>query len=102
MPTIRARELFLATLLNPKALLFASAIFPNIVWKSRTLCGSYAGFLASVDPDCLLLDFYGFNPGHKKKYAGSISTIYKKRLHGITELFHSFKLFGSFKSISQR
>ncbi|WP_104494513.1 LysE family translocator [Acinetobacter indicus] len=29
-PTIRARELFVATLLNPKALLFASAIFPAI------------------------------------------------------------------------
>ena len=33
-PTIRARELFLATLLNPKALLFASAVFPVIAWKS--------------------------------------------------------------------
>lgn len=33
-PTIRARELFCATLLNPKALLFASAIFPTIAWKN--------------------------------------------------------------------
>ncbi|SPL72616.1 LysE family translocator [Acinetobacter stercoris] len=33
MPTIRARELFCATLLNPKALLFASAIFPVSTWK---------------------------------------------------------------------
>ncbi|OTG83838.1 LysE family translocator [Acinetobacter sp. ANC 4648] len=33
-PTIRPRELFVATLLNPKALLFASAIFPVFVWKS--------------------------------------------------------------------
>lgn len=33
-PTIRASELFLATLLNPKALLFASAIFPAIAWTS--------------------------------------------------------------------
>lgn len=32
-PCIRARELFLATLLNPKALLFASAIFPTIAWQ---------------------------------------------------------------------
>mgnify|MGYP003421837048 FL=1 len=31
-PCIRARELFLATLLNPKALLFASAIFPTVAW----------------------------------------------------------------------
>ena len=31
-PTIQARELFCATLLNPKALLFASAIFPNLAW----------------------------------------------------------------------
>ena len=31
-PTIKAIELFCATLLNPKALLFASAIFPAIVW----------------------------------------------------------------------
>jgi len=30
--TIRPFELFCATLLNPKALLFASAIFPAIVW----------------------------------------------------------------------
>ena len=31
---IRARELFAATLLNPKALLFASAIFPAIAWTN--------------------------------------------------------------------
>lgn len=31
-PTIGVAELFFATLLNPKALLFASAIFPTIAW----------------------------------------------------------------------
>lgn len=31
-PTIGVSELFFATLLNPKALLFASAIFPSIAW----------------------------------------------------------------------
>ena len=31
---IRARELFVATLLNPKALLFASAIFPALAWQN--------------------------------------------------------------------
>ena len=35
-PSIRPRELFLATLLNPKALLFATAIFPVFVWNSMT------------------------------------------------------------------
>lgn len=32
--SIRTHQLFCATLLNPKALLFASAIFPAIVWKN--------------------------------------------------------------------
>ena len=36
-PTIRPRELLCATLLNPKALLFASAIFPVAAWKSQEL-----------------------------------------------------------------
>ncbi|WP_180171189.1 LysE family translocator [Acinetobacter sp. YH12023] len=31
---ICARELFVATLLNPKALLFASAIFPALAWQN--------------------------------------------------------------------
>jgi threonine/homoserine/homoserine lactone efflux protein len=34
-PTIRPRELLCATLLNPKALLFASAIFPALAWKDQ-------------------------------------------------------------------
>ena len=32
--TIGIRELFIATILNPKALLFASAIFPQFVWHN--------------------------------------------------------------------
>lgn len=34
-PTIRASELFIATLFNPKALLFASAIFPAMTWHNE-------------------------------------------------------------------
>ncbi|KXO74800.1 multidrug transporter MatE [Acinetobacter venetianus] len=34
-PTIRPCELLCATLLNPKALLFASAIFPALAWKDQ-------------------------------------------------------------------
>lgn len=36
-PTIRPRELLCATLLNPKALLFASAIFPASAWTSQEI-----------------------------------------------------------------
>ncbi|MEB6480814.1 LysE family translocator [Acinetobacter vivianii] len=36
-PTIRPKELLCATLLNPKALLFASAIFPAAAWKSQDI-----------------------------------------------------------------
>ena len=34
-PAIRTYELFIATLFNPKALLFASAIFPAITWRNE-------------------------------------------------------------------
>lgn len=38
---ISVKELFVATLLNPKALLFASAIFPVHVWKNMTLYSAH-------------------------------------------------------------
>lgn len=39
--TISVRELFLATLLNPKALLFASAIFPVAAWKNMSIYSAH-------------------------------------------------------------
>lgn len=53
--SIRARELFLATLLNPKALLFASAIFPVIAWKSAHYYTAYMlTFLCLIIPIAFL------------------------------------------------
>jgi threonine/homoserine/homoserine lactone efflux protein len=50
-PTIRARELFVATLLNPKALLFASAIFPAIAWtKANYYVSHMLVFLILIVP----------------------------------------------------
>lgn len=52
---IRARELFLATLLNPKALLFASAIFPVIAWKiSEYYIAHMLAFLMMLIPIAFL------------------------------------------------
>lgn len=59
-PTIRARELFAATLLNPKALLFASAIFPNTAWLSlHSYLVHIAMFLVLIAPIALFWTFIG-------------------------------------------
>lgn len=57
---IRARELFYATLLNPKALLFASAIFPAIVWRDTYAYTSHMlMFLALIIPIAFLWTLIG-------------------------------------------
>lgn len=53
-PTIRPRELLCATLLNPKALLFASAIFPTTAWKSQDIYFAHMStFVALITPIAL-------------------------------------------------
>ncbi len=53
-PTIRPRELLCATLLNPKALLFASAIFPATAWKSQDIYFAHMStFVALILPIAL-------------------------------------------------
>lgn len=59
-PTIRARELFCATLLNPKALLFASAIFPTTAWLTMQAYVLHMGlFLLLIAPIALFWTFIG-------------------------------------------
>jgi len=59
-PTIRARELFCATLLNPKALLFASAIFPSTAWLTMQSYLLHIGlFLLLIVPIALFWTFIG-------------------------------------------
>ncbi|WP_343579499.1 LysE family translocator [Acinetobacter sp.] len=53
-PTIRPKELLCATLLNPKALLFASAIFPAAAWKSQDIYMAHmVTFVALILPIAL-------------------------------------------------
>ncbi len=60
MPAIRARELFTATLLNPKALLFASAIFPEIVWRNSSEYAAHMlTFLILIVPIAFFWTFIG-------------------------------------------
>ena len=59
-PTIRARELFFATLLNPKALLFASAIIPTIAWTKLDYYLSHMSlFLVLIVPIAFFWTFIG-------------------------------------------
>ncbi|NWK74776.1 LysE family translocator [Acinetobacter cumulans] len=59
-PCIRAWELFLATLLNPKALLFASAIFPAIAWKNSMYYTAHMlAFLLLLIPIAFFWTFIG-------------------------------------------
>ncbi len=58
--TIGVRELFTATLLNPKALLFASAIFPSFVWHSSAAYISHMlTFLLLIVPIAFFWTFIG-------------------------------------------
>lgn len=60
LPTIRARELFCATLLNPKALLFASAVFPSSAWLTVHNYLVHLGtFLILIVPIALFWTFIG-------------------------------------------
>ncbi len=59
-PTIRPRELFCATLLNPKALLFASAIFPVTAWTDFHIYLIHMlAYLALITPIALFWIFLG-------------------------------------------
>lgn len=54
-PAITAKALFAATLLNPKGLLFASAIFPQAVWGSLTAYALHISvFLSLIVPIAFL------------------------------------------------
>lgn len=58
--SIRARELFVATLLNPKALLFASAIFPAIAWTNPSYYVAHMlAFLFLIVPIAFFWTFIG-------------------------------------------
>lgn len=59
-PLITSKALFVATLLNPKALLFASAIFPQTVWLNLDQYFIHMGiFLALIIPIAFLWIAFG-------------------------------------------
>ncbi|KHN67216.1 multidrug transporter MatE [Acinetobacter calcoaceticus] len=66
-PTIRTRELFCATLLNPKALLFASAIFPVAAWSDFHIYMIHMmAYLVLITPIALFWIFLGSLLASKK------------------------------------
>ncbi|ENX41337.1 LysE family translocator [Acinetobacter sp. NIPH 2100] len=59
-PSISSKALFVATLLNPKALLFASAIFPHTAWLNLHEYVVHMGtFLALITPIAFLWIAFG-------------------------------------------
>lgn len=60
MPVIGPRDLFGATLLNPKALLFASAIFPAGAWQNMAIYSAHLfSFVLLIIPIALFWIFIG-------------------------------------------
>jgi threonine/homoserine/homoserine lactone efflux protein len=58
--TVRPRELFFATLLNPKALLFALTVFPQSTWQSLNAFALVAlAFLSLLVPIASLWIYFG-------------------------------------------
>lgn len=59
-PLITYKSLFVATLLNPKALLFASAIFPQVAWSNfNAYVVHMTTFLALITPIAFLWIAFG-------------------------------------------
>ncbi|RPE30745.1 threonine/homoserine/homoserine lactone efflux protein [Acinetobacter sp. BIGb0102] len=59
-PLITSKALFVATLLNPKALLFASAVFPHTAWLNPDQYFIHMGtFLALITPIAFLWIAFG-------------------------------------------
>lgn len=59
-PVIAAKELFLATLLNPKALLFATAIFPALAWVNMNYYVAHMlAFLILIVPIAFFWTYIG-------------------------------------------
>ena len=59
-PSITAKALFCATMLNPKALLFASAVFPAVAWSNLQAYTVHMGlFLCLIAPIALFWVFIG-------------------------------------------